>query len=417
MFQFMTATRIIFGENTYLSSLSLLSQFGYSVLLVTGKELSRAQPVIDYLQQQKMRYQHIVIRCEPNITMVEEAAVAARKFKPDLVVAVGGGSAVDMGKALSAMIPNHGSVYDYVEVVGRCVPLKTKPIPFIAIPSLAGSGAEVTRKAVLKSGQDRVKVSLRSAELLPDVAIVDPCLTYGMSSLLAGRGAMEAFVHLMEAYVCSAPNPLTDMVCEQGLTKLSRAILPACLDDDKRARGDLSFSAMLGGMAVSNAKQGAAHGLAAALGGKLEAPHSMITSRLAPHVMGENIIAARRKGREDILQRYRRIAYCLTGKEQQYEESCVTWSQEILDRLQLPKLDAFGVCHTSFEQVADDALKSVSIRGNPLPLTKDRLVHILQQVCSCSDCTETHPRQEEEVKTQFEMWDDVSDYTQREGQS
>ncbi|MCG6354272.1 iron-containing alcohol dehydrogenase, partial [Vibrio alginolyticus] len=146
------------------------------VLLVSGKRTERANVVVDYLQQQNMRYQHLAVSGEPNITMVEEAAVGGRRFRPDVVVAIGGGSVLDMGKALAAIIPNQGNVYDYVEVVGRNVPLKSKPLPFIAIPTTASTGSEVTRNAVLRSGQDRVKVSLRSPEMLADVAIVDPTL-------------------------------------------------------------------------------------------------------------------------------------------------------------------------------------------------------------------------------------------------
>ncbi|MDE1241977.1 iron-containing alcohol dehydrogenase [Vibrio aestuarianus] len=389
MFQFMTATRIIFGEGALPNSLSILNQYGYSVLLVSGKERERSRIITQYLNTQNMRYQHVAITGEPNITMVEETAILGRRFKPDMVVAIGGGSVIDMGKALAAIIPNQGNVYDYVEVVGRSVPLKTKPIPFIAIPTTASTGAEVTRNAVLKSGQDKVKVSLRSPEMLADVAIVDPTLTYGTDMYTSGRGAMDAFTHLMEAYVCGEPNPLTDMVCEEGLRRLSCSILPACRKDDKKARADLSFAAMLGGMAITNAKLGAAHGLASALGGKLEAPHSVITARLAPHVMYENIRSARKARRKDLLGRYEKIAQIVTGRNNVHVEDGVLWAKMMLDKLQLPNLSQFGVCSTSFEKVADDALQSVAIKGNPLPLTQERLVYILNQVCGCqSGCKE-----------------------------
>ena len=177
MFQFMTSTRIIFGEGALQSSLSVINQYGYSVLLVTGKNTDRASPILHYIKQQNMRYQHVAISGEPNITMIEETALVGRKFKPDMVIAMGGGSVLDMGKALAAVIPNQGDVYDYVEVVGRNVPLKSKPIPFIAIPTTASTGSEVTRNAVLRSGQDQVKVSLRSPDMLADVAIIYPKLT------------------------------------------------------------------------------------------------------------------------------------------------------------------------------------------------------------------------------------------------
>ncbi|MCG9597917.1 iron-containing alcohol dehydrogenase [Vibrio sp. Isolate25] len=383
MFQFMTSTRIIFGEGSLQSSLSILNQYGYSVLLVSGQSLDRAKVVVDYLESQSMRYQHVSVSGEPNITMVEETALIGRRFKPNMVVAIGGGSALDMGKALAAIIPNQGDVYDYVEVVGRSVPLKAKPIPFIAIPTTASTGSEVTRNAVLRSGQDQVKVSLRSPDMLADVAIVDPTLTYGTDLYTSGRGAMDAFTHLMEAYVCGNPNPLTDMICEEGLRRLSTSILSGCLDDNPKARSDLSFAAMLGGMASTNAKLGAAHGLASALGGKLEAPHSVISARLAPYVMSENIKAAKIVGRHDVLKRYKNIARILTKRTNARREDAILWVNMMLDKLYLPKLDQFGICSTSFDLVAADALKSVAIKGNPLPLTQERLVYILRQVCNC----------------------------------
>ncbi len=384
MFQFMTATRIIFGEGALQESLSVINQFGYSVLLVAGKDRQRALPILDYLKAQNMRYQHVAISGEPNITMVEETAIIGRKFKPDMVIAIGGGSVLDMGKALAAIIPNQGNVYDYVEVVGRNVPLKAKPLPFIAVPTTASTGSEVTRKAVLKSGQDKVKVSLRSPEMLPDVAIVDPTLTYGTDQYTSGRGAMDAFTHLMEAYVCGEPNPLTDMVCEEGLRRLSCSVIAACKQNNYSARSDLSFAALLGGMAITNAKLGAAHGLASALGGKLDAPHSVITARLAPHVMEENINAAKQADRMDVIERYRTLARLVTGRVNATEYDGVVWVKRVLEQLELPLLNQFGVCQTSFEQVANDALKSVAIKGNPLPLNQERLVYILQQVCNCS---------------------------------
>nr|WP_086940566.1 iron-containing alcohol dehydrogenase [Thaumasiovibrio occultus] len=388
MFQFMTANQVIFGEGALNQSLSLLSKYGYSVLLVTGRNAERAEPVINYLMQQNMRYQQVSVWGEPVITMVEEMAAMGRKFAPDMVVAIGGGSVIDVGKALSALIPNQGSVYDYLEVIGRNLPFQRAPLPCIAIPTNAGTGSEVTRNAVLKSAQENIKVNIRNHVLLPDLAIIDPTLTYGMEAALSARSGMDAYTHLMEAYVCNAPNPLSDMVCEEGLRKLSEALFLACEQDDFRARADMSFASMLGGMARSNASLGAAHGLAASLGGRLEAPHGAITARLAPFVMAENIDVAKHSGRNDVLQRYRRLAVLLTGDEHAKAEDAIRWTQQALTRLKIPPLQMYGLCASLFEDIADDALRSTAIKGNPLPLTKDRLVHILQEVCASSTTEE-----------------------------
>lgn len=384
MFQFMTSSRIIFGEGALSNSLSSLNQFGYSVLLVTGKDSQRAQPVISYLKQQNMRYQQVAVHGEPLIAMIEEMAAMGRKFRPDMVLAIGGGSVLDAGKALAALIPNQGSVYDYVEVVGRNVPLQAKPVPFIAVPTTAGTGAEVSKNAVLRSAQENVKVSMRSPEMLADLVIIDPTLTYGMDPVMSGCCGMDAFTHLMEAYVCGEPNPLSDMVCEEGLRRLSGAILAACEDDDPRARSDMSFAAMLGGMALANAKLGAAHGLASALGGRLKAPHGLITAQLSPYVMQENVLAAREAGRADVLNRYRQLACILTGRMNAEIIDGILWTRRTLKRLNLPSVSEYGLCDIMFDDVAEDALLSNAIKGNPLPLNKQRLLSILEQICdSC----------------------------------
>ncbi|MGF1700724.1 iron-containing alcohol dehydrogenase [Photobacterium makurazakiensis] len=387
MFQFMTATRIIFGEGALNNSLSSLNQFGYSVLLVTGRDSARAGSIISYFKQQNMRYQQVAVHGEPLIAMVEEMAAMGRKFRPDMIVAIGGGSVLDAGKALAALIPNQGSVYDYVEVVGRNVPLQAKPIPFIAVPTTAGTGSEVSKNAVLRSAQENVKVSLRSPDMLPDLAIIDPTLTYGMDPVMSGCCGMDAFTHLMESYVCGEPSPLTDMVCEEGLRRLSGAILAACEDDDPRARSDMSFAALLGGMALANAKLGAAHGLASSLGGRLKAPHGLITAQLAPFVMQENVLAAREAGRADVLNRYRQLACILTGRMNAEIIDGILWTKRTLKRLNLPSVSEYGLCDIMYDEVAEDALLSNAIKGNPLPLNKDRLLSILEQMCDCKKLT------------------------------
>lgn len=394
MFQFMTSARIIFGEGVLKRSLSLLNHYGYSVLLVSGQETQRAQVVVEYLKRKQLRYQHVAISGEPYIKVVESIAQKSRHFKPYMVVAIGGGSVIDTGKAVAALIPNKGDLYDYVDVIGRNVPLKTKPLPFIAIPTTAGPGAEVTNKAVLKSGQDRMKVSLRSPDMLADVAIIDPTLTYRTDMYKSARGAMDTFTHLVEAYVCGRPNSISDMICEEGLKRLRRSILPACLYDDHVSRSDLCFASMLGGMAVSNANQGAAYGLASALAVKLDAPHSVITAQLVPYVMQENIHEAKCRGCSDIVERYQRISQILTGRTHAHVDDSILWVEMMLDKLPLPELSSFGGCRTSYEEIVNDALKSSSIKGNPIPLTKERLMYILNQICPV--CASNTPAMDDE---------------------
>ncbi|WP_325893045.1 iron-containing alcohol dehydrogenase [Grimontia sp. NTOU-MAR1] len=389
MFQFMTATRIIFGEGALNNSFSIFNNYGYSALVVTGRDDQRAEPLLTYLSQQNIRYQRLAVHDEPLIAMVEEMAAAGRLFKPDMVIAIGGGSVMDVGKALSALIPNQGSVYDYVEVVGRALPFTAKPLPCIAIPTTAGTGSEVTRNAVMISAQEKVKAAIRSPDLIPDVAIIDPTLTYGAEKSLSARCGMDAFTHLMEAYVCSEPNPLTDMICEEGLRRLAPAIIHACEDDDPKARADMAFASMLGGMAQSNAKLGSAHGLAAVLGAVLDAPHGVITAQLAPYVMAENVLAAREAGRITLLNRYRQLACILTGRMNAEPSDGIVWVQRTLKRLELPLLCQYGLCESVFNDVVTRAMKLSSIKGNAMPLNEERLTNILSRMCKEESVSES----------------------------
>ncbi|CAB1081461.1 Alcohol dehydrogenase (EC [Olavius algarvensis Delta 1 endosymbiont] len=267
-FEFATAGRIIFGPGTLGEIGDLASDRGHRAFLVTGKDVERAAPVMKQLKNQGITITQFSIPGEPTTELVLTAVESARRAACEFVIAMGGGSVLDAGKVVAAMLTNSGELMDYLEVIGQGQPLSEKPAVFMAIPTTAGTGAEVTRNAVLDSPQHRVKVSMRSPLMLPDLALIDPELTYSIPPDITAVTGLDAFTQLLEAYVTEQANPLTDGICREGLQRAARSLKKACLDGKNTgARRDMCLASLFGGLALANAKLGAVHGFAGPLGG------------------------------------------------------------------------------------------------------------------------------------------------------
>ena len=238
--------------------------------------------------------------------MVNRAAETALSAGCDLVISIGGGSVIDCGKATAALIPNEGDALDYLEVIGKGQKLQVAPLPFIALPTTAGTGAEVTKNAVLASYEHRVKVSLRDNRMLADIALVDPLLTHSMPPSVTASTGMDALAQVLEPYVSCQANPLTDALCVEGLRRAGRSLRRVYAEpDNAAARTDMALTSLLGGLALANAKLGAVHGFAGVLGGMYNAPHGAICATLLPPVIRANIKAlAERQPDNPTLRRY-----------------------------------------------------------------------------------------------------------------
>ena len=252
----------------------------------------------------------------------------------DVIIGLGGGSAIDTGKAIAALLTNPGDPLDYLEVIGRGQALHATPLPYIAIPTTAGTGSEVTRNAVLASPEHRVKVSLRSPLMLPRVAIVDPELTYSLPPAITASTGLDALTQLIEPYTCNSPNPLVDAICREGMQRAARSLKRAYQDgNDVAAREDMSIAALFGGLALANAKLGAVHGFAGPLGGLFPAPHGMICARLLPLIVEANVRALQeRKPNTSVLQRYAEVAQLLTGRSTAGASDAIEWLHATLCR-------------------------------------------------------------------------------------
>lgn len=380
-FEFATAARIFFGEGTLQEVRGLAPEIGRRPLIVTGKTLERYRPLLSVLAEAELDVLTFAISGEPTVEIVRAGAEYARKHDRGCVIGIGGGSVIDAGKAIAALITNQGEILDYLEVIGKGQPLVEAPVPYLAIPTTAGTGAEVTRNAVLGAPEHQVKVSMRSPHLLPRVALVDPELTYSMPPDVSASTGMDALTQLIEPYVSNKANPLTDAICREGMRRAARSLLRAYQDGgDRAARGDMSLASLFGGLALANAKLGAVHGFAGPLGGMIEAPHGAICGRLLPPVMQVNIAALKvRRAGEDILQRYADVAQILTGDPSARAEDGLDWIWSLDRTLNLPALSEYGLQRSDFPRLIEMASKSSSMQGNPLELTKEEMHDILER--------------------------------------
>jgi alcohol dehydrogenase class IV len=377
-FEFATAARIVFGWGEARQLAAAAAQMGSRALVVTGSSPERARPLIANLESAGVACALFSTPSEPTIDLIRAGAEYARAEGCGMVIAIGGGSAIDTGKALAALLTNAGEPLDYLEVIGRGQPLQQASAPFIAVPTTAGSGAEVTRNAVLASPAHRVKASLRSPFLLPKLALVDPELTLNLPRAITAATGLDALTQLIEPYVSSRANAMTDLYCVDGLRRAAAA-LPRVWEDgqDREARTAMSWASLLGGMALANAGLGAVHAFAAPVGGMWKAPHGAICAAVLPHAIEVNVEALRRRAPANrALRRYDEIARLLTRQPHAIADDAVLWIATLCDRLEIPPLRTYGVTEADIPLLAEMAAQTSSMKGNPIHLTVEEIREI-----------------------------------------
>src|ERR1051325_6186131 len=265
-FEFATATRIVFGAGRLREIESIAPTLGRRALVIIGKSagaVQRAEPLLSLLTQAGVEYATFSVAGEPTIDVVRTGTQRAHDEHCDFVIGFGGGSPVDTGKAIAVLLTNEGDPLDYIEVIDKGQPFTKPSVPYVAIPTTAGTGSEVTRNAVLGSTEHRVKVSLRSPLMLPRVALIDPALTYNLPPHITAATGLDALTQLIEPFVSLKANPLTDAICREGTARVARSLRRVYEHpNDTSAREDMCVAGMLGGMALANAALGAVHGLA-----------------------------------------------------------------------------------------------------------------------------------------------------------
>jgi alcohol dehydrogenase class IV len=380
-FEFATAQRILFGPQTVHEAGRVAADLGRHALVTAGRDSRRAAPLLQGLQESGVGATVYAIAGEPDLETIRRGAALARREGCDLVVGFGGGSALDAGKAIAAMMANEGDLLDYIEIIGRGRALAKPSAPFLAIPTTAGTGSEVTRNAVLASPEHRVKVSLRSPFLLPSVALVDPELTRDLPPALTASTGLDALTQLIEPYTCLRANPVTDSLCEEGMRRAARSLRPAFANGrDDAARQDMALASLFGGLALANAGLGAVHGLAGPIGGMFPAPHGAVCAALLPGVMRANLRALRlRQPGSPALARYQTVARLLTGNPQAGADEGVDWVRSLVSDLQISGLGRYGVKKENAAELAAKAAQASSMKANPIVLTPAELSAVLEQ--------------------------------------
>jgi alcohol dehydrogenase class IV len=378
-FTFQAPGRIVFGRDAARQLPQLAAALGRAPLVVTGANPTRHQALLDALAQAGLALTVQAVAGEPSVETAVAGARLARERGADVVIGLGGGGALDAAKAIAALAVNTEDIYSYLEVVGDGHPLAEPPLPTIAVPTTAGTGAEATANAVLTVPGRRVKVSLRSPMMLPDVAVVDPLLSAGMPPAITAATGLDALTQLLEAFVSIKANPMTDALCREGLRRASWALAAAYADGGNlTAREDMAFASLLGGLALANAKLGAVHGFAAPLGGLFGAPHGQVCASLLPFVTAANIRALKNRDADSpALAAYAEAAALLTGSTTARPEDGVAWLTDLCARLGAPSLAQLGLTAADVPLVVERAARASSMKGNPVALTPEELAGIL----------------------------------------
>jgi len=343
-------------------------------MVVTGASTERTSWLVSALGAESF-----AVPGEPTVELVREGARHVQRAACDVIVAIGGGSAIDAGKAIAIIATNGGEPLDFLEVVGKGCAINMPPLPFIAVPTTAGTGSEVTRNAVLGSTEYGVKASLRSPLMLPRVALVDPELTYALPPAQTAAIGLDALTQLIEPYVSARANPITDAICVDGIRRIAGALRRVYHDGaDREARHEMALASLFGGLALANAGLGVVHGFAAPLGGSFKAPHGALCAAILPHGMAANVAALRvRAPRDPALERYVTIARLLTNRPDATAEDGIEWVRTICADLAIPPLRAWGVTDADLPGVAEKAAQASSMKANPLSLTREELLSVL----------------------------------------
>jgi len=382
-FEFATANRIIFGAGKLNGLGDQVKGRAKRPLLVCGNSSDAIPRVREILSAQDIPFDEFHVHGEPTVGTASEGVLVALEHGADIVIGLGGGSVLDAGKAISALATNRGDIFDYLEIVGKGGALTNAPLPYIAIPTTAGTGTEVTRNAVLESPSHGVKVSLRSPLMLPSIALVDPELTYSLPPEITASSGLDALTQLIEPFVSVKANPMVDAICREGMRHAAQSLRQAYhngADPKGSAREGMSLASLFGGMALANAGLGAVHGFAGPLGGMLHAPHGAICARLLPLVMEANIKALEsRQAGHVAIERYIEIAQIVTGNKNASAQDGVKWVSDLVSELNIPPLSAHGMNESQIPAAVEKTLNASSFKGSPIPLNEGELREILER--------------------------------------
>ncbi len=377
--EFAAPGRIVFGPGVRRQAGPLARELGRRALVVTGRHAERSAFLLEELSSEGVEFRVFSVPGEPTLETARAGTARALETGADIVIGIGGGSAMDAAKAVGVLAANGGDPLDYLEVIGRGRPLEKSSLPVLAMPTTSGTGSEATRNAVLASPEHGVKASLRSATMLPRVALVDPELTYGLPPAATAATGLDALTQLIEPYICRRSNPIVDSLCRDGMARAARSLARACANGrDAAARTDMALASLLGGLALANAGLGIVHGIAGPAGGRFPAPHGALCAALLPHALAVNRRALReRQPDSPVLSRMDEVARILTGREVAGSEEGEAWLRELSAALRIPSLGSYGIRSPHVPELAEKALAASSTKANPVDLEMDEVAEII----------------------------------------
>ncbi|MFH1998537.1 MAG: iron-containing alcohol dehydrogenase [Planctomycetota bacterium] len=387
-FTFARSPAILFGAGALARIDSIVSALAGNILLVTGAHSFRSSrhwnAVLSALERSGVRVQPISVEGEPSPDWVDEVTSRYRSKGIEGVVAIGGGSAMDAGKAVSAMLPCGGTVMDYLEGVGTGISHGGEKVPFVAVPTTAGTGSEATKNAVLsRVGAQGFKKSLRHEKFVPDAALIDPELLVSCPPRLTAVCGMDAFSQLLESYLSSGASPMTDALAWSGLESLCSSLLSACREgaNDLEVRARTAYAALISGITLANAGLGTIHGLASHLGAAYPIPHGVACGTL----MGALNAATMEKLHDQngwehpALKKYAKVGALMDGREPlPTEDGCrlfIEKTEEWIERLDIPRLGAYGIHPSDIACMA----KQAGNKKNPIALEPHEIAAALEK--------------------------------------
>ena len=355
------------------------------MVLVTGAKSfassSHYQNLLEEFHSQDISLEHFSVSVEPTPGIVDEAVKKTVQFDPEVVVSIGGGSVLDAGKAIAAMLPLGEPVKNYLEGVGTKSAHPGTKVPFIAIPTTAGTGSEAAKNAVLsETGKNGYKRSLRHNNFVPNVAIIDPGLSLTCPKATTAASGMDAFTQLLESYLSTAGNPVTDALAYEGLQQVSRSLRQAYYSGpDIESRTGMALAAYLSGITLTNAGLGLVHGFAASIGGYFPIAHGVICSSLMPAV---NLVTVRKlrsqRINDNALAKYAIIGKMFAGVENKSPEFYVDFLLDTIEKwtveMNIPRLSHGSVTSSDFMKIVN----ATDNKNNPVALNKEEMLEILE---------------------------------------
>ncbi len=384
-FRFARPPEILFKNGSLSDLPELIKRFGDSVLLITGRESfissGRGKKLLALLEEHKISHFRVSVPGEPSPSNVDEAVETYREKNVRLVVAIGGGSVLDAGKAISAMLTVQESVKHYLEGVGEKEHPGTK-IPFIAMPTTSGTGSEATKNAVISEiGPNGFKKSLRHDNFVPDMAIIDPELTLACPATITAASGMDCFTQLTEAFLSEKASAYTDAFAREGLKSIKSSLAKAVKNgDDIEARTGMSYAALNSGICLANAGLGTVHGFASVIGGKFDIPHGLVCGTLMAPANRVTVRELRSKDPESYaLKKYTELGRLFLDNERQtddyYIDGFIDYLYSLTKDLQVPDLKTYGLRE---EDVNEISVKAGN-KNNPFELNKENRTEILAE--------------------------------------